>query len=355
MGNVLGERDAVEKTPDAGVRPGLVLPIWVWVASFAAAGSAPGFMGDAMWSAAAAGIGALVGLGLGIAFWVVRRARATGASASRVHDLATIALRGASLGFVAWLFSLLAWLALEMALGGRIPQILQGFVGAAVGAILGRVAAWASIPQANWRRKRRRRCLAGSATFVVLMLAVLYLQMTGPRDLARYPDAHDSPYRLPWPGGMTRLCVQSNRAIVSHRGREEFAYDFAMPVGSEVSAARGGIVIRVEVEHDGRGLDAPNNSIVIDHADGTFGWYLHLRQGGSNVAPGRRVRQGEHIAASGNVGMSSLPHLHFQVTDAAGHLLPVTFADVGSDAGIPRMFKRYTSGNTLVDESGAGQ
>jgi murein DD-endopeptidase MepM/ murein hydrolase activator NlpD len=64
------------------------------------------------------------------------------------------------------------------------------------------------------------------------------------------------------------------------------------------------------------------------------------------VKPGQKVRQGEVIAASGNVGISMLPHLHFDVTDQEDHLLPVTFADVESDGGIPRMFKRYTSGNS---------
>jgi hypothetical protein len=30
---------------------------------------------------------------------------------------------------------------------------------------------------------------------------------------------------------------------------------------------------------------------------------------------------------------------------ASGQRLPISFADVASDAGVPRMFKRYTSGN----------
>jgi murein DD-endopeptidase MepM/ murein hydrolase activator NlpD len=141
------------------------------------------------------------------------------------------------------------------------------------------------------------------------------------------------------------LATTPNRAIVSHRNWEEFAYDFAMPVGSNVCAARGGTVVNVDVEHDGNGLDAENNFLEIDHGDGTFAWYLHLRQGGNYVAPGRHVRQGEPIAASGNVGRSMLPHLHFQVTNANCRLQPVTFADANSDHGIPRMFKRYTSDN----------
>jgi murein DD-endopeptidase MepM/ murein hydrolase activator NlpD len=106
-------------------------------------------------------------------------------------------------------------------------------------------------------------------------------------------------------------------------------------------------VVYVDVEHDGNGLHADNNLIEVDHGDGTFGRYLHLRRGGSYVTLGQKVKQGEVIGASGNVGISMLPHQHFNVTDGEDRLLPVTFADVGSDGGVPRMFKRYTSGNLV--------
>jgi murein DD-endopeptidase MepM/ murein hydrolase activator NlpD len=143
-----------------------------------------------------------------------------------------------------------------------------------------------------------------------------------------------------------RLCVQGNRGIVSHRDDEEFAYDFAMPVGSEVRAARGGRVIRVEVSHDGNGTDLPNNLIGVDHGDGTVGWYLHLMKGGALVKVGDQVRQGQAIARSGNVGRCMLPHLHFHVRPAGGGpTMPISFRDVEADRGVPRMFHMYTSGN----------
>ncbi|MGI8603123.1 MAG: hypothetical protein ACR2OZ_08995 [Verrucomicrobiales bacterium] len=79
-----------------------------------------------------------------------------------------------------------------------------------------------------------------------------YLAFTGPRNLGRYPDRARSPYRLPWPAGVAHICAQGNRGVVSHRGAEEFAYDFSMPVGSPVCAARAGIVTKVRVSRDGR-------------------------------------------------------------------------------------------------------
>ncbi len=115
-----------------------------------------------------------------------------------------------------------------------------------------------------------------------------------------------------------------------------------MPVGSDVCAARGGVVARVEQSHDGNGTKMPNNLIRIRHDDGTLGWYLHIRKDGALVKEGESVVQGQRIALSGNVGRSMLPHVHFHLTDAEWNYLRVTFADVPEDRGIPRMFKRYT-------------
>jgi hypothetical protein len=265
-----------------------------------------------------------------------------GAAAWRGGAAPATALRGAGLGLAAWLFSLFAWLAIQIVLGGRLGPAAEALVGALAGGAVG----WAA-----WRAARhpRRRWLLGGAALAAAAGAMVFALFTGPRDLSRYPPPTTSPYRLPWTPGVTRLCVQGNRAVVSHRGWDELAYDFAMPVGSEVRAARAGVVVRVVVEHDGHGLHSPNNFISVDHGDGTFGWYFHLQQGASLVVPGQRVRQGQRLAASGNVGLSMLPHVHFHVTDAAGDMLPVTFADVGADGGIPRMFKRYTSGNPPAD------
>jgi murein DD-endopeptidase MepM/ murein hydrolase activator NlpD len=86
-----------------------------------------------------------------------------------------------------------------------------------------------------------------------------------------------------------------------------------------------------------------NNEILINHGDGTWGRYLHLKQDGAKVRVGQQVKQGEPIAASGNVGRSMLPHVHFEVVNTADKTLPITFADVPGN-GIPLMFHRYTKG-----------
>jgi hypothetical protein len=315
---------------------------WIWVGVFAVAGSAPGWIGDAVWSVLAATLALCAGAGLGIASLFACRTCGTPVAGAAIGPIT-----GAGLGVLAWVFSMAAWFALEISLGGRVSPTIEALAGAAVGAFAGRAAFWFGRTQTGIWLERCRLALLGMAMLVVVILATLFLWLTGPHDLRRYPSAASSPYRLPWVAGVTRVCCQGNRGIVSHRKWEEFAYDFAMPVGSDVRAARGGTAVKVDVEHDGNGFAAKNNFLVVDHGDGTFAWYFHLRQGGAYVEPGQRVRQGEPVAASGNVGSSLLPHLHFQVTDANHVLQPVTFADVNSDQGIPRMFKRYTSNNVF--------
>jgi murein DD-endopeptidase MepM/ murein hydrolase activator NlpD len=120
-----------------------------------------------------------------------------------------------------------------------------------------------------------------------------------------------------------------------------------MPVGSDICAARAGEVIKVVADRDGHGYQWPNNMVVIRHDDGTTGSYLHIRKDGARVAVGDKVTQGQVIAASGHVGNSMLPHLHFHVADPEGKgTIPISFSDVKRDRGIPRMFKWYKSGNS---------
>jgi murein DD-endopeptidase MepM/ murein hydrolase activator NlpD len=199
------------------------------------------------------------------------------------------------------------------------------------------------------RCKRVRKWLVRGFLLLLVVLTLAYVLCTGPRDLSLYPPRESSPYLLPWPAGESHLCVQGNCGVVSHRGWDEFSYDFTMPVGSDVLAARGGKVVQVEVRYDGNGYNKPSNYVILDHGDGTLGGYFHIRHNGSYVSLGQRVLRGQRIAASGNVGHSMLPHLHFMVFRDGGDSLPITFADVAKDAGVPRMAKFYTSGNQPAD------
>lgn len=167
----------------------------------------------------------------------------------------------------------------------------------------------------------------------------------GPRGLDRYPAFETSPYLLPYAKGTSSLCVQGNNGVVSHNGNGEFAYDFFMPTGTPVHAARAGVVIAVRDDSDriATGDAKDNNYVRVRHADGSEGSYLHLVHKGALVKVGQKVAQGEVLARSGWTGRAALPHLHFHVR-VGGKQVPISFRDVSSDRGVPRTLKSYTAG-----------
>ncbi|MFE0101462.1 M23 family metallopeptidase [Streptomyces sp. NPDC059009] len=86
--------------------------------------------------------------------------------------------------------------------------------------------------------------------------------------------------------------------------------DFAVPVGTPVSAVHGGTVVKAGGNGAGDG-PAYGNAIVIKHSDGTYSQYAHLSR--VDVRIGQAVGTGQQIALSGNTGNSSGPHLHFEI------------------------------------------
>jgi hypothetical protein len=343
----------VGATPQSPAAPRKAAIGWCWwLALFILSSTAAIGLGQLVWD----GPSVVVCAGLGIVLSAISRWLRVRTSqpiprirALANHSTLSTACAALSLALFLVLVSRSSWLAGEITLGGRDGTILRSCLASILGATLGGAALILGRRWDNAGIEGLRRGLLGVLMAVATIGLGLFVVLTGPRDLTRYPVVKESPYRLPWRAGVRRLCVQGNRAIVSHRDWEEFAYDFAMPVGSDVCAARGGFVVLVEMSHDGNGFGLPNNQIAIAHDDGSFGYYLHLKKCGNYVNVSDRVEQGQRIAASGNVGLSMLPHLHFQVMGASGQLLPVTFAEVSGD-GIPRMFWRYTSDNAPPHE-----
>ncbi|MEU0674331.1 M23 family metallopeptidase [Streptomyces sp. NPDC006172] len=92
--------------------------------------------------------------------------------------------------------------------------------------------------------------------------------------------------------------------------------DFAVPSGTKVMAAHGGIVVKAGGNGAGDG-PAYGNAIVIKHANGVYSQYAHLSR--IDVKIGQIVKTGQRIALSGNTGNSSGPHLHFEIRTTANY------------------------------------
>ena len=124
-------------------------------------------------------------------------------------------------------------------------------------------------------------------------------------------DAYD--YDLPFKKGLGFKISQGYNGNFSHKN--ENALDFDMPTGTDVLAAREGIVVAIVDTNFGACLSEAckkkANYILIQHSDVTFGYYAHIQYHGAKVTVGATVNKGDIIASSGNTGYTAGPHLHF--------------------------------------------
>ena len=105
--------------------------------------------------------------------------------------------------------------------------------------------------------------------------------------------------------------------------------DLYLAFGQPVHAAGAG---RVVDSHDGepddrrvdqaelarRGTAVGGNYVVIDHLNGEYSWFGHLKNGSVRVRPGQMVEQGEVIGRIGASGDSLFPHLHYELRTGPG-------------------------------------
>lgn len=162
--------------------------------------------------------------------------------------------------------------------------------------------------------------------------------------------APPEPYRAPFAVARQFMVTQAYPDQVTHTdAASRFAVDIAMPVGTQVYAARGGTVIEVASQFFEATVDPERamraNLIRVLHPDGTMSIYAHLNWDSIRVKPGQIIKRGEYIADSGNTGFSSGPHLHFAVQRNGGLMqesLPIAFAGPGGKPVTPR------SGTLLV-------
>ncbi len=133
---------------------------------------------------------------------------------------------------------------------------------------------------------------------------------------ANFGSAGDSPYVLPFPVGRS-FWVSQSYCFPEGSHQDQLAYDFQMPLGVDIIAARAGRVVEIREETpdicdwEYYGL---HNYILIEHEDRSTAFYAHLKQNSVLVGIGDWVDQGQVIAKSGNSGFTGYrPHLHFGV------------------------------------------
>ena len=92
---------------------------------------------------------------------------------------------------------------------------------------------------------------------------------------------------------------------ITHESYDHRGVDLAAPNGTPILAAMDGTVTAVE-KGEKEGI-----YLVIADGSGLETLYSHL--GKANVAKGATVRAGDRIASVGSSGVSTGPHLHFEI------------------------------------------
>ncbi len=94
-------------------------------------------------------------------------------------------------------------------------------------------------------------------------------------------------------------------------------------MNTPILAAAPGIV---SYSHDGEfdrhlywQTGAIANGVIVSHSDGTSAWYWHMKKNTVAVAVGDTVETGDTLGFVGSSGVSSGPHLHFEVEGVSGN------------------------------------
>jgi murein DD-endopeptidase MepM/ murein hydrolase activator NlpD len=115
----------------------------------------------------------------------------------------------------------------------------------------------------------------------------------------------NTPSILPTPGWLSSHYTQSRFHPILHESRAHEGIDVSAPMGSPIVAPASGIVKSVGREA-GYG-----NTFEIDHGNGIITRFAHCSR--IIVRDGARVTRGQVVATVGNTGLSTGPHLHYEV------------------------------------------
>ena len=114
--------------------------------------------------------------------------------------------------------------------------------------------------------------------------------------------------RKPVPYGRFRSSFGMRRHPVTRYRKMHTGVDWSAKRGTKILAAGNGVVVKAGWHSGGYGRQT-----IIRHANGYVTSYSHQSRIAKGVVPGARVRQGQVIGAVGSTGLSTGPHLHYEV------------------------------------------
>jgi murein DD-endopeptidase MepM/ murein hydrolase activator NlpD len=114
--------------------------------------------------------------------------------------------------------------------------------------------------------------------------------------------------RKPMAGGVFRSGFGPRKHPILGYVRQHTGVDWAESTGAPIFAAGNGTVLKAEWD-SGYG-----RRVEIQHLNGYVTAYSHMSGFARGIQAGTKVRQGQVIGYVGNTGLSTGPHLHYEVT-----------------------------------------
>jgi murein DD-endopeptidase MepM/ murein hydrolase activator NlpD len=133
------------------------------------------------------------------------------------------------------------------------------------------------------------------------------------------------PSIMPTKGWLTSAFMRERVHPILHLARPHEGIDVSAPMNAEIEAPASGVVTEV------KWVDGYGNMLTVDHGYGLVTRYAHCSK--ILVARGQRVKRGQTIARVGSTGLSTGPHLHYEVwvngkpVDPVKYVLPDAIVD----------------------------
>jgi len=114
-----------------------------------------------------------------------------------------------------------------------------------------------------------------------------------------------TPSLMPTKGWLTSAFARERVHPILHLARPHEGIDVTAPMGAEIEAPAAGVVTQVSW------VEGYGNMLTVDHGYGLVTRYAHCSK--ILVARGQRVKRGQKVALVGSTGLSTGPHLHYEV------------------------------------------
>jgi murein DD-endopeptidase MepM/ murein hydrolase activator NlpD len=133
--------------------------------------------------------------------------------------------------------------------------------------------------------------------------------------------SNDEEFMLPVTSTRRTSFYGDRRVYLYSNGRRDTSIhagvDFGVPMKTPVKASASGKVVFADFRI------VTGNSIIIEHFPGVYSLYYHLND--IHVAEGSMVNIGDEIGLSGTTGLSTGPHLHWEIRAATENADPDAF------------------------------